>query len=75
MCIAIPVLIVSIDDGPGPSRPAVATTRDGQRIGIDLVMLPDAEVGDYVITHSGYGISRLTQAQATHTLALVKRDD
>lgn len=55
MCVAIPGRIVSIGERSGPSIPATAVFGDVER-DIDLAMVPDAEVGDHVIVHSGYAI-------------------
>lgn len=73
MCVAIPVLIDSIGHRQGPSLPAFGVTADGMRLNVDLVMVPDTQVGDYVIAHSGYAISRLTTAEAAQTLDLVRK--
>lgn len=71
MCIAIPVVIESIGQVSGHSRPALATTPDGGHMEIDLVMVPEAVVGDYLITHSGYAVSRVTEVEARQALDLI----
>jgi hydrogenase expression/formation protein HypC len=55
MCIAIPGKIVSIDT---PSTGAVwSRVEFGDRVlTVNLVMLPDLEIGDHVLVHSGYAI-------------------
>ena len=72
MCVSVPVMVESVSRGAGSSRPALAATPDGRRIEVDLVMLPDAQVGDYVISHSGYGVSRLTPEQAAEAWRLIE---
>jgi hydrogenase expression/formation protein HypC len=37
---------------------------------VSLALVPEAEVGDYVIVHAGYAISRLDAEEALRTLAL-----
>lgn len=37
-----------------------------------LAMTPEATVGDYVIVHAGFAISRLDEAAAEETLALLR---
>lgn len=37
-----------------------------------LAMTPEAMVGDYVIVHAGFAISRLDEAAAEETLALLR---
>ncbi len=56
--------------GPGaaPSREAAFT-----RLQISTALLPEAPaVGDYVITHAGFAIRRMEQAEAEETLALLR---
>lgn len=40
-----------------------------------LEYLPDIQVGDYTIIHVGFGISRLDEAEAQQTLALLREMD
>ncbi len=37
---------------------------------VDLVMVPDAVVGDYVVIHSGYAIEIIPKERAIETMAL-----
>jgi hydrogenase expression/formation protein HypC len=37
-----------------------------------LLLLEDAKVGDYVIVHAGFAISKLDQAAAQETLELLR---
>jgi len=65
MCLAIPALVVTqledeeaiIDAGGVEKR-------------VSLALVPEAAVGDYVIVHAGYAISRLDPEEALRTLAL-----
>jgi hydrogenase expression/formation protein HypC len=36
-----------------------------------LAYVPEAEIGDYVIVHAGFAISRVDEAEAQETLALL----
>ena len=53
----------------------LAPSVDGRRKGVikdvSLAYLPEAEVGDYVIVHVGFAISRLDEEEAQETLALL----
>lgn len=71
MCVAIPCRIESIAAGEGMSLPARVSHPDGTISVVDLVMVPEAAVGDYVISHSGFAISTVTRAEAATTLALL----
>lgn len=58
MCVAIPGRIVSITSTAGPSRPAVMEVA-GREVPVDLMLVPEASVGDSVVAHSGYAIRRV----------------
>jgi hydrogenase expression/formation protein HypC len=38
---------------------------------VSLAYLPDADVGDYVIVHAGFAISKLDEEEAHETLKLM----
>jgi hydrogenase expression/formation protein HypC len=65
MCLAIPVLIKSIEDKEAEAEVGGITRR------ISLWLTPEAKVGDYVLVHTGYAINVLDQEQAEETLALL----
>ena len=65
MCLAVPMLIVSISD-----EGAAVAEVDGTRYDVDLSLVDEAAEGDYVIVHAGYAIERLDQAEADERLAL-----
>jgi len=70
MCVAVPGLIIERRDGGGMSAPAVIEA-GGRTIEADLVMVPEARVGDYVVCHSGYAIRVLSPEQATEAMAVL----
>jgi hydrogenase expression/formation protein HypC len=45
---------------------------DGVRRECSLLLVEDAQVGDYVIVHAGFAISKIDEAAALETLALLK---
>jgi hydrogenase expression/formation protein HypC len=69
MCLGIPGRIVGMTD-------------DGLRMGlvdfggirreVCLAYEPDAAVGDYVIVHVGFAISRVDEEEAARTLAVIR---
>jgi hydrogenase expression/formation protein HypC len=65
MCLAIPVRVVELR---GESTAIVDL--DGIRKEISLALVDDAQVGDYVILHVGYALSKLDRDEAERTLAL-----
>jgi len=66
MCLAIPALIKSIEDKEAEAEIGGITRR------ISLWLTPEAEVGDYVLVHSGYAINVLYQEEAEETLRLLE---
>ena len=64
MCLAIPVLIKSIEDKEAEVEIGGVTRR------ISLWLTPEAKVGDYALVHTGYAINILDQEEAEETLRL-----
>ncbi|MCL6093463.1 MAG: HypC/HybG/HupF family hydrogenase formation chaperone [Thermoleophilia bacterium] len=64
MCLAVPAKIIELDN-----QTAVVEI-GGLRKQASLVLLPEASLGDYVLLHAGFAISRLDEAEAMKTLAL-----
>jgi hydrogenase expression/formation protein HypC len=65
MCLAIPVRVVELR---GESTALVDL--GGIRKEISLALVDDVQVGDYVILHVGYALSKLDPDEAERTLAL-----
>jgi hydrogenase expression/formation protein HypC len=68
MCLALPVRVVEI--GLGPTGDGALVDLGGVKKEISLALLDDVKVGDYVILHVGYALSRLDPEEAQKTLAL-----
>jgi hydrogenase expression/formation protein HypC len=66
VCLAIPVLIKSIED----KEAEVEIGGIARRISLELT--PEAKVGDYAIVHTGYAINILDQEEAEETLRLLE---
>ncbi|MGV6475822.1 HypC/HybG/HupF family hydrogenase formation chaperone [Azotobacter vinelandii] len=66
MCLAIPVRIEELLD----EQSAVACI-GGLRKTINVALLDDLKVGDYVILHVGFALQKLNEAEAQRTLALL----
>ncbi|MBK9020938.1 MAG: HypC/HybG/HupF family hydrogenase formation chaperone [Sulfuritalea sp.] len=73
MCLALPVKVVEVmqsgiqTDGAGDTA---IVDLGGVRKEISLALLSDVKVGDYVILHVGYALTRLDPEEAEKTLAL-----
>jgi hydrogenase expression/formation protein HypC len=67
MCLAIPMRVISIDGD------TVVVEIDGVRREASLMIIGDEiRVGDYVVVHAGFVISRLDEKEAHITLDLMK---
>ncbi|HTL57258.1 MAG TPA: HypC/HybG/HupF family hydrogenase formation chaperone [Candidatus Limnocylindrales bacterium] len=64
MCLAIPGKIVSIN-GDDPLTRMGKVDFGGVLKEASLAYVPEANVGDYVIVHVGFAISRLDEQEAT----------
>ena len=67
MCLAVPALVQSIDgdyaqvDFGGASKKVCVT------------LLPELEVGEYVLIHTGYAIEKMKPEEAKKTLELFEQ--
>jgi hydrogenase expression/formation protein HypC len=67
MCLAVPMQITNIEGD------TMIAEIDGVRREASLMMLNDeVKVGDYVLIHAGFAISRLDEDEALETLDLMR---
>ncbi len=65
MCLAIPMRVLELLDGE-----RARVEMGGVEKTISLTLVDGVAVGDYVIVHVGFAITRLDAAEAEKTLAL-----
>jgi len=65
MCLALPVKVIELGAGDIARVDLGGVTKE-----ISLALLDDVRVGDYVILHVGYALSKLDPVEAEKTLAL-----
>ncbi len=65
MCLAIPGKVTAI----GADQMA-KVDMNGAVVDVSLALLDGVEVGDYVIVHTGFALSKLDAQEAEETLAL-----
>jgi hydrogenase expression/formation protein HypC len=70
MCLAVPGRVVEIDSQDDLLRSA-RVDFGGVVRQASLACLPEATVGDYVLVHAGFAISRLDEEEARATLLLL----
>lgn len=73
MCLAIPGKLLSIDTSVQPTMGVVSF--GGVEKQVCLELLPEATVGEYVIVHVGFAISRMDEHEAMETLKLISEID
>jgi len=65
MCLAIPAQVVELREGD-----SAVVDLSGVRKEISLALVDNVAIGDYVIVHVGYALSKLDPEEAAKTLAL-----
>jgi hydrogenase expression/formation protein HypC len=70
MCLAVPVRIVELRP-----RSHALVDAGGVRKEVSVALVNDAGVGDYVILHVGFALSKLDPVEAERTLALFAEAD
>lgn len=66
MCLAVPMKLVSRQELKG------VVELSGVRREVSLMLLPEAEVGSYVLVHAGYAIAQVDEKEAEQTLSLLR---
>lgn len=67
MCLGVPAKIIEVEGDKALVEFGGASRK------ISIAMLPDAKVGDYVIVHAGYAISKVDEREALEELELWKK--
>ncbi len=67
MCLAVPMKVVKLD----PPMATVQIAGVSREVNVDLVQ--DLQIDDYVIIHAGYAIEKLAHDEAMETLDLIRR--
>ena len=65
MCLAVPMKVVQINGEFGIAE------LGGLRRKVNLQLLPQIKVGDYIIVHAGFGIEKLDTEEAEETLRII----
>ncbi len=71
MCLGVPGEVLSIETGAN-GLPMGKVSFGGMRKDVVLAYLPEVEVGDYVLVHVGFAISRIDPEEAERTMALLQ---
>lgn len=66
MCLAVPVKVEALLDNE-----QALVELGGVKKPISIALVDDVQVGDYLILHVGYALSKLSEEEAQKTLALI----
>jgi hydrogenase expression/formation protein HypC len=67
MCLAIPIRVEALL----PDQMARVTLGGVSKV-VSIALVEDVQVGDYVLLHVGYALTRLDPEEADRTLALMR---
>lgn len=73
MCLAIPGKVTSIEKGTEPVMGNVNFAGISRRVCLEW--LPDINVGEYVLVHVGFALTKVDEKEAEETLAMLKEID
>ena len=69
MCLAVPMRVVSVEG-------VMATVElGGVQQPVNVSLLPDVKLGEYVIVHAGFALEHLDEAEARRTIELIRELD
>jgi hydrogenase expression/formation protein HypC len=67
MCLAIPAKVIEVDESNLGRIDYLGT-----KVKSNFALLEGVKVGDWVIVHAGYAISKLDEEEAQETLSLIR---
>jgi hydrogenase expression/formation protein HypC len=67
MCLAVPMKIITIEGF------SAIVEVDGVSREINLRLLEEATIGDYVLVHAGFAIEKIDEEEARETLKLMQQ--
>jgi hydrogenase expression/formation protein HypC len=68
MCLAVPSKVIEVDKVQKTGR----VDHLGVKIKANFALLDSVRIGDWVIVHAGFAISKLDEADARETLDLLR---
>jgi len=75
MCLAIPGQITTIDNQVDEIFRMAKVNFSGIVKDVNLAMVPEAKIGDYVLVHVGSAISIVDEKEAKITMDILKQMD
>lgn len=71
MCLAIPGKVTTIEKNSQPTMGNVNFAGINRRVCLEW--LPDVKVGEYVLVHVGFALTKVDEKEAEETLALLRQ--
>ena len=68
MCLGIPSKVIEVDEAFKTGKIDYL----GTKVKTNFALLNDIKIGDWVIVHAGFAISRLDEADALETLDILR---
>lgn len=75
MCLGVPGRVIAIDEDTVGAMPMGRVSFDGIVKQVCLVCVPDVRVGDYVVVHVGFAISRIDEVEALQVFEYLRSID
>ncbi|MCM8800873.1 MAG: HypC/HybG/HupF family hydrogenase formation chaperone [Candidatus Omnitrophica bacterium] len=66
MCLAIPAKVISIEKNLAKVDIAGVLRK------VDVRLLEDLKIGDYILVHAGFGIEKINKREAKETLKILE---
>ena len=66
MCLAIPAKLIEQHGDEG------IADLHGNRVPVATLLVPEANVGDWVLMHAGFAIQRLSESEAEQTWSVLR---
>lgn len=66
MCLALPAMVVAIDEATDMATVALGEVKRE----VSLALVEDVQINDYVLIHVGYALNKVSPEEAEKTLAL-----
>lgn len=73
MCLAVPGQLVSIDEGASSFERKGKVSFGGVVREVNLAYVPEAQLGDYVIVHVGFALSRVDEQEASRVFEYLRQ--
>ena len=75
MCLAVPGKLIEVTETSDLGERFGKVDFQGSRFDVNLSFVPDADIGDWLLVHAGFGINTLNEDEAKGTWDILKEDE